>query len=164
MPNNNEIQISYGDGKGGFSGQQTLNDLGEVEPAGGFDRRMTKLAVGDFNHDGHLDLVFIEGNRTTRVLSGDFVLILNDGSKHFTQQPPTDIEEPNEVITADVNQDGVDDIVIVTFGCTLDDGCPDADQPQQRFLPTRATAHLRLKPSWRSAGRVRGFFQHSFCC
>jgi hypothetical protein len=119
----NEIQILYGDGKGGFSSQQTLNDVGEVEPAGAFDRRMTKLTAGDLNHDGHPDLVFIEGNRTTRVLSGDFVLILNAGNKHFMPQPPKDIQEPNEVTTADVNQDGLDDIVIVTFGCNLDDGC-----------------------------------------
>jgi len=125
----NEIQISYGDGKGGFSSQQTLNDLGEVEPAGAFDCRMTKLAAGDFNHDGRPDLVFIEGNRTTRTLSGDVVLLLNDGSKHFIQQPPTDIDEPNDITTADVDQDGLDDIVVVTFGCNLDDGCPNADQP-----------------------------------
>ena len=128
----NEIQISYGDGKGGFASQQTLNDLGEVEPAGAFDRRMIKLAAGDFNHDGRPDLVFIEGNGTTRPLSGDVFILLNDGSQHFIPQSPIDINEPNDLTTADMNQDGIDDIVAVTFGCDLDEGCPDADQPAVR--------------------------------
>jgi len=121
----NQIQISYGDGKGGFSSKQTLNNVGEAEPAGARDRRMTKLAVGDFNHDGRPDLVFIEGERTTRILSGDIFMLLNDGKNHFVSQPPIATEESNDLTTADVNQDGFDDVVLVSFGCGTDDGCGD---------------------------------------
>ncbi len=78
----------------------------------------TGLAVTDFNHDGHLDLVVANfGNFPT---NGDVSLLLGNGDGSF--QSPLNFaagDFPASIAVADFNGDGNPDAAVVNFGTTL---------------------------------------------
>jgi hypothetical protein len=86
----NEILVTYGDGRQGFSSQVSISDVGDVEPAGERDRRIEKLAVGDFNGDGRADIAFIEGGGGLDLQVGDIFTLMNTGNS-FTQRKVSDV-------------------------------------------------------------------------
>lgn len=113
----NQILINFGNGKGGFSGQLTISDVGDVEAPGEHDRRLSRIAVGDFNHDGRPDIVFIETGGGFDVEIGDVFVLMNNGGNNFISKKVVDSSVPVDVSTADVNQDGLDDILLTFSGC-----------------------------------------------
>ena len=119
----NEILVTYGDGRNGFSSQLSISDVGDTESPGAQDRRMRKLTVGDFNGDRRPDLAFIEGVGLEPNPTGDIFVLLNLGN-NFTQKKVSDLPEPNDISIGDVNQDGLDDILVARFGCP--DECGDS--------------------------------------
>ncbi|HSS98370.1 MAG TPA: VCBS repeat-containing protein, partial [Terriglobales bacterium] len=54
---------------------------------------------------------------------------MNTGSS-FTQKKVSDVPDPNDISVNDVNQDGLDDILLARFGCPENEFCGDAaDRP-----------------------------------
>jgi FG-GAP-like repeat len=82
------------------------------------DQQPTGLAVTDFNHDGHLDLVVANfGNFPT---NGDVSLLLGNGDGTF--QSPRNFtagDFPASIAVADFNRDGNPDAVVANFGTTV---------------------------------------------
>jgi hypothetical protein len=82
------------------------------------DQQPTGLAVTDFNHDGHLDLVVANfGNFPT---NGDVSLLLGNGDGSF--QSPRNFaagDFPVSIAVADFNGDGNPDAVVANFGTTV---------------------------------------------
>jgi len=78
----------------------------------------TGLAVTDFNHDGHLDLVVANfGDFPT---NGDVSLLLGNGDGSF--QSPVNFtagDFPDSIAVADFNGDGNPDAVVANFGTNL---------------------------------------------
>lgn len=77
------------------------------------------VAIADFNGDGHPDLVFCSEDDVSQGWTNVHEFYLGDGTGHFTAaayQPPD--SEANAVITADIDADGLPDLV---FG---NDGIP----------------------------------------
>src|SRR5262249_7307966 len=123
----NEILITYGDGRVGFTSQLSIGDVGEVEPAGERDHRMTGLAVGDFNGDHRSDIAFVESNDIFEAPTptGDAYVLINNGNGNFTIKKAADEYTPSQIVVSDLNQDGLDDILVAGWGCQGDGGaCP----------------------------------------
>lgn len=98
---NDQVSIRLGDGLGGFSGTT------EVIVSSGPNR----LAVGDLNNDGNLDLaVTNRGVDTLSVLNGD-------GLGGFATSPPiVTPSQPSDVLIVDIDADGNTDIVVGLLG------------------------------------------------
>jgi hypothetical protein len=110
------------DGGIGFSGD-TISILlgkkgGSFAPAGEVQVGLnpTGLAVGDFNHDGHLDLVIASAG--TQIMGpGSLLLMLGNGDGTFqTAFKLGDFQHPDSVAVGDFNGDGNPDLV----ACTAD--------------------------------------------
>ena len=120
----NQMYFFYGDGRGGFSNLVIINPSGEFQRPGESDRILTKLAVGDFNKDGWPDVAFIErGGGTGSKPLGDVYVMLNNHDNTFRQTKVADESEPTDISVADVNQDGIDDIITTRYGCGNQDDC-----------------------------------------
>jgi FG-GAP-like repeat len=120
----NQIYIFYGNGHGGVSNLVIINGFGEFQRPGESDRILTKLAVGDFNKDGWPDIAFIEsGGGTGSKPLGDVYVLLNNHDGSFRPMKVADESEPTDISVADVNQDGVDDILATRYGCGNEDQC-----------------------------------------
>jgi hypothetical protein len=98
--------------------------VGEFQRPGESDRILTKLAVGDFNKDGWPDIAFIEagGSNGSKPL-GDVYVLLNNHDNSFRAMKVADESEPTDISVADVNQDGIDDILTTRYGCGNQDEC-----------------------------------------
>ncbi len=75
------------------------------------------IAIADFNNDGHLDLVFCSEDDIVMGGTNVHEYYLGDGAGHFTvaaYQPPD--SEANAVITADLNGDGLPDLLFGNKG------------------------------------------------
>ena len=102
------ITISYlpGNGTGTFGAPKTAITLPATDTY--------PVATGDFNHDGHLDLVVMTS-------SNQVVLLLGDGYGTFHAQPP--VSCPGcinfQVGTGDFNRDGELDLVFSASNNTL---------------------------------------------
>jgi FG-GAP-like repeat len=97
-----ELHVEYGDGNGSFRTNQVFK-TGSGPIA---------LIAGDFNHDGHVDLV--SANTPIIGVSGPSTLsvFLGDGKGNFSR---TDIDltfEPFGLIAADFNKDGNLDLAV----------------------------------------------------
>lgn len=105
--------LYFGDGNGGFSNHAT-----ELE---GLSNDYS-FAVGDFNHDGNLDLAVIEfvgkGPTGTRV-----EIDLGDGAGNFTEKTRITVgEKAGDIILGDLNHDGNIDLIVGGAGPQNDTG------------------------------------------
>jgi hypothetical protein len=98
------ISVLLGNGDGTFQKPQTLT-LGEST--------LSQLTVADVNGDGKPDLVVTDGFNHTSVLLGN-----GDGTFQPPQTPQafTVGSNPSSVAVADVNGDGIPDLVTANFG------------------------------------------------
>jgi hypothetical protein len=97
------IEIYFGDGNGNWKLHTTLP---EVRPGHTMPGRA--LAVGDLNHDGHVDLVAAFQRWGIYVYYGDGRGGFTGGPATF--RPPADTAE--SLVLGDVNKDGHPDIVV----------------------------------------------------
>ncbi len=98
-----QIATFHNDGTGKFSPAPTWTPDGSLYSSA--------LATGDFNGDGHLDLV-LGGSADSTGIGGRAWILTGDGTSQFrsTFSSPTG-DAPNLVLTGDFNRDGLVDIV-----------------------------------------------------
>jgi uncharacterized protein (DUF2141 family) len=107
------------------------------------------LAVGDFNGDGKLDFVTLEGNNANGLETQQLTVFLGNGDGTFRPQLPILFGDPNgealavEVYVGDFNRDGKLDILALTD--TLYEFLGNGDgtfQPARRLFPEFGTFAL----------------------
>jgi hypothetical protein len=111
-----QILITVGDGKGGFKSQVAIGVIEDVQP-GERPRQASKLAVADFDHNGWLDIAFTEVGGGFDVELGDVMVVSNKGNNQYDSAKVADISVPVGMATADINQDGFDDLLVSFSGC-----------------------------------------------
>jgi len=99
------IEVYFGDGTGDWKLQSTL-----PKPRPGQTMPGRALAIGDLNHNGHLDLVAAFQSVGVYIYYGDGRGGFTGGSVDFYSAPPG--REFQSLALADVNKDGHPDIVI----------------------------------------------------
>lgn len=155
----NQVLITLGDGKGGFSSQISLFGIGEVIAPGGPSRRVFKLATGDFNRDGRPDLAFTERGGEFDSDVGDVFVLLNTGSNDFVPKKVAELNVPVDLVRTDLDQDGLDDLIVAfsnssQHGITYFRGQGDGTF-EQRPVAAIVPAQFQ-KPTGLSAGDVNG--------
>ena len=99
------VRVLFGNGNGTFGSQTTAFDAFKND-----SRALNSLAVGDFNNDSQLDLVFTNCDENyVRVLLGN-------GTEAFRAQMISSTGNntcPEEMIVADFNSDNKSDVVVV---------------------------------------------------
>jgi len=104
---NSQVRIMLGDGTGtGFT--TTTYDTGSAGSV------VTSVAIGDFNEDSNIDLVFVgECDQFGNFNTGNVTMVLGNGDGTFqaAQDVATGLQFPFAVKTADFNDDGFDDLV-----------------------------------------------------
>ena len=101
---NNQIEILLGDGTG------RLMTPGTFFPTG--RRPYERLRAGDFDHDGHPDIV------TTNLDDSTVSILLGDGRGSLHKGPESPFPagaKPWEVAVDDLNQDGNSDLIIIPY-------------------------------------------------
>jgi hypothetical protein len=107
-----QIHVLLGDGTGNFTEKATTSpeNVGDAPTTG---------AVGDFDKDGHQDLVV--ANTGSADPSPDSVtILLGDGTGNFTEKATTSPEvvgdQPRSVAVGDFNRDGTQDLAVSNGG------------------------------------------------
>ncbi len=91
------VSVLLGDGPGGFLGELRLFP----------QRQFRGIDLGDFDADGDIDIAAVEYHRDAVT-----VLLRRDGVLGFEAREFAVTIEPRVVLAADVNRDGVDDLVV----------------------------------------------------
>ncbi len=117
----NAVYVSLGNGKGGVTAQKVTSGIG-LGPQPFPDSNtylVSKIAVADFNRDGKDDLYYIECCDTFVIVQlGAFGVLVSKGDGTFTNDPIGGaIVPPTDLITTDINQDGLTDAIIPSIGC-----------------------------------------------
>lgn len=117
----NAVYVSLGNGKGGVTTQKITSGIGigPQPPPDSNTFLLSKIATADFNRDGKDDLYYIECCDTFVIVQqGAFGVLTSKGDGTFSDGhiigpiiPPTDL------ITTDINQDGLTDAIIPSIGC-----------------------------------------------
>ena len=95
----NSVDVCFGDGNGTFSSEIVLN--GERKSG------LNSVAIGDFNHDNHLDLVVVYGRRDS------IGILLGDGNGNFEGEKLYSTgasSNPNHIVVNDFNNDNHSDL------------------------------------------------------
>lgn len=97
------VNVFMNNGNGGFTGPIST----DINPGA------SKIAVGDFNRDGNLDLaVAIYGQG---IAQGEVQVLTGDGAGHFTGITTYNVaSEPNSIAVGDFNGDGAFDIAVLS--------------------------------------------------
>lgn len=100
-PVGHTISILLADGSGGFT---------TVSPSPSTNGHVSWIATGDFNGDGHADLVTVDSFSSPNGVR----LYLGDGTGHFSGPTviSTDPHQPGSVVVADLNGDGHPDLIV----------------------------------------------------
>jgi hypothetical protein len=104
-PNNGSILVMPGQRNGTVGAPIQTPLAGEVYGTG--------VAIGDFNGDGKLDVVYTD---YPPGIPGTFVAtLLGDGDGTFKTGPTLLVNQPYELFSADFNGDGKLDVVVLTY-------------------------------------------------
>lgn len=100
----NDVSVAFGDGKGRFTRAASSFSVGASPYPG---------ALGDFNVDGHLDIIVTNvGRGTSQQPSSALTALFGDGRGGFRGQPvAARTGQPGFVAVADVNGDRAPDLV-----------------------------------------------------
>lgn len=109
------ILFSFGDGKGNFPAIEGIANLGD-------NGYKTKVAAGDFNHDGKPDVAFLEDRESI----SDMWVMINLGNNNYSTKKVTDVSQPFDLAAADVNQDGFDDLLLTHHNCLVSTSCQES--------------------------------------
>jgi hypothetical protein len=117
----NAVYVSLGNGKGGVTAQKITSGfgIGPQPPPDSNTFLLSKIAVADFNRDGKDDLYFIECCDTFVIVQqGAFGVLVSKGDGTFTAGPIIGpLIPPTDLITVDINQDGLTDAIMPFDGC-----------------------------------------------
>jgi hypothetical protein len=103
-------KVFLGDGRGKF--RPAPGPVTGLELSG-----TTYLAVGDFNHDGIMDLAVAgEDNRPGPIEKGAVAVLLGKGDGNFAAPAYYDVGVPTGMSAGDVNGDGITDLIVFTGG------------------------------------------------
>lgn len=113
----NAIYVSLGDGKGGFTAQKMTTGFGQ-QPQPGENRYLVSgIAWADFNRDGKDDLYYIQCCGGFDVEIGAWGVLIGNGDGTFTDHLVSTLSVPRDVISVDINQDGLSDVLLPYAGC-----------------------------------------------
>jgi len=113
----NEVVVNLGDGKGGVLARKTTTGFGVKPDPGSPEFLVTKIVFADFNRDGKDDLYYIECCGGIDVEIGAWGVLVGNGDGTFTDHPGSTLSVPIDISSADINQDGLSDMVISYSGC-----------------------------------------------
>ena len=117
---NNAVLVTLGNGRGGILTFVDTGNFGlDPRPPNANAFLLTKIVRADFNHDGKDDLYYIECcNTFVIVQQGAFGVLVSNGDGSFTADPITGpIVPPTDLLTTDINQDGLTDAIFPSDGC-----------------------------------------------
>lgn len=117
----NAVQVNLGNGRGGMLGPfKGTGNIGLTpRPPNDNPFLLAKIARADFNHDGKDDLYYIECCNTFVIVpQGAFGVLVSNGDGTFTDHVINGpIVPPTDLITVDINQDGLTDAIMPFDGC-----------------------------------------------
>jgi hypothetical protein len=117
----NAVYVSLGNGKGGVTAQKITSGIGigPQPPPDSNTYLLSKIAVADFNRDGKDDLYYIQCCDTFVIVQqGAFGVLIGKGDGTFTDDVITGpIVPPTDLLTVDINQDGLTDAILPFNGC-----------------------------------------------
>jgi hypothetical protein len=113
----NAVYVSLGDGKGAVLAQKVTMVFGQKPEAGEHQYQVTQIAWADFNHDGKDDLYYIQCCGGFDVEIGAWGVLVGNGDGTFTDHLIGQASVPRELISVDIDQDGLSDVLFSFLGC-----------------------------------------------
>lgn len=113
----NAVYVSLGNGSGGVLAQKVTTGFGQKSQPGESEYRVTKIAWADFNRDGKDDLYYIQCCGGFDVEIGAWGVLIGNGDGTFTDHLISTLSVPRDVISVDLNQDGLSDMLLPYSGC-----------------------------------------------
>ncbi|HEY6248438.1 MAG TPA: VCBS repeat-containing protein [Candidatus Angelobacter sp.] len=113
----NAVYVSLGNGSGGVLAQKITTGFGQKPQPGEQQYLVTKIAWADFNRDGKDDLYYIQCCGGFDVEIGAWGVLIGNGDGTFTDHVVEQLSVPRDLVSVDVNQNGLSDAVIPFAGC-----------------------------------------------
>lgn len=113
----NAVYVSLGNGKGGVLAQKVTSGFGQKPQPGESQYLVTKIVWADFNRDGKDDLYYIQCCGGFDVEIGAWGVLIGNGDGTFTDHLIETLSVPRDLVSVDINQDGLSDAVISFAGC-----------------------------------------------
>jgi hypothetical protein len=113
----NAVYVSLGNGVGGVLAQKITSGFGQQPQAGEHQYLVTKIAWADFNRDGKDDLYYIQCCGGFDVEIGAWGVLVGNGDGTFTDHLNGQNSVARDVVSVDINQDGLSDALLPYSGC-----------------------------------------------
>jgi hypothetical protein len=113
----NAVYVSLGNGVGGVLGQKITSGFGQQPQAGEHQYLVTKIVWADFNRDGKDDLYYIQCCGGFDVEIGAWGVLVGNGDGTFTDHLNGQNSVARDVVSVDINQDGLSDALLPYSGC-----------------------------------------------
>jgi hypothetical protein len=113
----NAVYVSLGDGKGGVVAQKITTGFGQQPQPGENQYLVTKIVWADFNRDGKDDLYYVQCCGGFDIEIGAWGVLVGKGDGTFTDHLTGQAPVPQDLVSVDINQDGLSDVIFPYFGC-----------------------------------------------